>query len=87
MMSDRCAVCHGENGDGQGPSAPSLNPPPRDFRDKKWQASVSDKTLASAIIDGGTAVGLSASMPANPDLAGRPDVVAAMVKQIRAWGK
>lgn len=26
-----CAWCHGENGDGQGPAAPYLNPPPRDF--------------------------------------------------------
>jgi hypothetical protein len=32
-------------------------------------------------------VGLSPSMPGNPDLVNSPDVVAAMVKQIRAWGK
>ena len=80
-------MCHGENGDGQGPSASSMNPPPRNFHDPKWQKSVTDKTLANAIVDGGSAVGVSASMPGNPDLADRPDVVAAMVKQIRAWGK
>ena len=87
LMADRCAVCHGENGDGQGPTALSMNPPPRNFHDAKWQKSVTDKTLAKAIVDGGSAVGVSASMPGNPDLANRPDVVAAMVKQIRAWGK
>ncbi|HLU64705.1 MAG TPA: c-type cytochrome [Kofleriaceae bacterium] len=27
-----CAICHGEGGDGMGPSAPFLWPPPRDFR-------------------------------------------------------
>ncbi|MFQ5847025.1 MAG: c-type cytochrome [Candidatus Methylomirabilales bacterium] len=27
----RCQVCHGEEGDGQGPVAPYLNPRPRDF--------------------------------------------------------
>jgi mono/diheme cytochrome c family protein len=27
-----CRACHGENGDGQGPAAKGLRPPPRDFR-------------------------------------------------------
>jgi mono/diheme cytochrome c family protein len=27
-----CRACHGEQGDGKGPSAPALRPPPRDFR-------------------------------------------------------
>ncbi len=87
LISDRCVVCHGENGDGQGPGASNLNPPPRDFHDRKWQKAVSDKTIAKAITLGGPALGLSASMPGNPDLINRPDVLAAMVKQIRAWGK
>lgn len=87
LMADRCAVCHGDDGDGQGPSASSMSPRPRNFHDAKWQKSVTDKTLAKAIIEGGSAVGVSASMPGNPDLADHPDVVAAMVKQIRAWGK
>jgi mono/diheme cytochrome c family protein len=26
-----CRTCHGENGDGKGPSSPGLRPPPRDF--------------------------------------------------------
>jgi mono/diheme cytochrome c family protein len=26
-----CRACHGDKGDGQGPAAPSLRPPPRDF--------------------------------------------------------
>lgn len=26
-----CYACHGENGDGRGPSAPGMRPPPRDF--------------------------------------------------------
>ncbi len=86
-MADRCAVCHGDNGDGHGPSASSLNPRPKDFHDAKWQKSVSDQTLAKAIVLGGPAVGLSASMPGNPDLADQPDTVAAIVKQIRAWSK
>jgi mono/diheme cytochrome c family protein len=87
LISDRCSVCHGENGDGKGPSASSLNPRPKDFHSRAWQSSVNDATLAKAIVYGGPAVGLSASMPANPDLENRPDLVSAIVKQIRAWGK
>lgn len=87
LISDRCTVCHGENGDGAGPSSSSLNPRPKNFQNREWQKSVKDQTLAKAIVYGGPAVGLSASMPANPDLENRPDVVSAIVKQIRAWGK
>ena len=31
IYQERCAFCHGENGDGNGPVAPYLNPRPRDF--------------------------------------------------------
>src|SRR5262249_13908065 len=27
-----CYACHGEKGDGHGPAAPGLRPPPRDFK-------------------------------------------------------
>jgi mono/diheme cytochrome c family protein len=87
LLSDRCAICHGVNGDGHGVASASLVPPPKDFHNREWQKSVTDKTLATAIVQGGPAVGLSPAMPGNPDLVNSPDVVAAMVKQIRAWGK
>jgi mono/diheme cytochrome c family protein len=87
LLSDRCAVCHGDEGKGDGPGAANLDPKPKDFHNAKWQKSVSDPTLTKAIIEGGAAVGLSKAMPGNPDLANRPAVVAALVKQIRAWGK
>ena len=87
LLSDRCAICHGENGDGHGVASASLVPPPKDFHNREWQKSVTDKTLATAIVQGGPAVGLSPAMPGNPDLVNSPDVVDAIVKQIRAWGK
>lgn len=31
VYAERCAGCHGEDGDGLGPGADRLNPPPRDF--------------------------------------------------------
>jgi mono/diheme cytochrome c family protein len=86
-MAERCAACHGDNGDGNGPSSEYLVPKPSDFRDKKWQASVTDATIAKAIVYGGQAVGKSISMASNPDLEGRPDLVKAIVKRIRAFGK
>src|ERR1700682_1676116 len=83
LFGDRCAVCHGPNGDGKGPGAANLNPKPVDFRDRKWQRSVTDQKIAKAIVYGGPAVGLSAAMSANPDLESRPSVVAALVQHIR----
>ena len=32
VYTAQCAGCHGTTGDGQGPAAPHLNPPPRDYR-------------------------------------------------------
>lgn len=83
LFGDRCAVCHGPNGDGKGPGAANLNPKPVDFRKRKWQRSVTDEKIAKAIVYGGPAVGLSASMAANPDLQAQPSVVAALVEHIR----
>jgi hypothetical protein len=31
LYAARCQQCHGEEGDGLGPAAERLNPPPRDF--------------------------------------------------------
>src|SRR5687768_9877915 len=32
-----CRQCHGDDGDGNGPSAPTLRPPPRDFTREKFR--------------------------------------------------
>jgi hypothetical protein len=87
LFGDRCAVCHGANGDGKGPGSANLNPKPRDFRNRKWQRSVTDATITKAIVYGGPAVGLSSAMAANPDLEPQPSVVAALVEHIRDLGK
>jgi cytochrome c553 len=83
LFGDRCAVCHGPNGDGKGPGAANLNPKPVDFRDRKWQRVVTNEKITKAIVYGGPAVGLSSAMAANPDLETRPGVVAALVEHIR----
>ncbi|MFZ9887389.1 MAG: c-type cytochrome, partial [Myxococcota bacterium] len=85
IFKTRCVICHGESGKGDGATAAALNPKPRDYTDAAWQASVTDEQLAKAIVEGGAAVGKSALMPANPDLAGKPEVVAEIVKIIRGF--
>src|SRR5262245_26922072 len=82
-----CATCHGPGGKGDGTAAANLNPKPRNYTDKAWQASVTDDDIKKIILTGGAAVGKSATMPAQPQLANQPDVVDELVKIIRGFGK
>ena len=65
IYQERCAVCHGEGGDGRGPAAPSLNPKPTDFtsglfkyRSTSWGSPPLASDLERTIRDGlnGTAM-------------------------------
>jgi mono/diheme cytochrome c family protein len=82
-----CATCHGPGGKGDGQAAAALNPKPRNYTDKAWQASVTDDDLKKIILQGGGAVGKSPVMPAQPQLANQPEVVDELVKIIRGFGK
>jgi mono/diheme cytochrome c family protein len=84
IFAERCATCHGARGAGDGPASQGLVPPPRNFQDPQWQASVSDAHIETIVKYGGAAVGKSPAMPANPDLNSRPEIVAALRAHIRA---
>lgn len=84
-FNEVCAQCHGASGKGDGPAAAALNPKPRDYSDGAWQKSVTDAQLSEAILKGGAAIGKSASMPPNPDLEAKPEVVAELVKIVRSF--
>jgi mono/diheme cytochrome c family protein len=89
IFEQRCTTCHGASGKGDGPGAAALDPKPRDYTDKEWQASVTDEDLKKVIVGGGQAVGKSPTMAPNPDL-GKPDkaaVLDALVAKIRSFGK
>lgn len=86
IFKARCSVCHGESGTGNGPGAAALNPKPRNYTSAEWQKSVTDEEIAKIIVQGGAAVGKSAGMPNNPDLASKPEVVDALVKLVRSFG-
>lgn len=84
IFSTRCFTCHGVAGEGNGPGSAALTPKPRNFTDATWQASVTDDHIAKIIQYGGAAVGKSPSMPGNPDLMSKPQVIQALVAHVRS---
>lgn len=80
-----CASCHGDDGQGNGAAAAGLNPKPRNFHDKAWQASVDDARIYGVIDKGGSAYGLSGTMPPWGAVLSKEDMEG-IVKIIRAWG-
>ncbi|UCH28988.1 MAG: cytochrome c [Myxococcales bacterium] len=87
IYKNRCTVCHGVTGKGDGDGSAALDPKPRDFTSPEWQAEVTDDHLTKIIVYGGAAVGKAPTMPANPDLDAKPEVVAELVKFIRGLKK
>lgn len=85
IFTQRCTVCHGASGKGDGAGAAALNPKPRDYTDAAWQKSVTDEALAKVIVEGGPAVGKSPLMAPSPDLKDKPEVVKALVAKIRTF--
>jgi c(7)-type cytochrome triheme protein len=50
LYQEACAVCHGENGDGNGPLAAGLNPKPRNFTSGKFKfRSTSSSSLPTDV--------------------------------------
>jgi mono/diheme cytochrome c family protein len=83
IFNTRCATCHGPLGKGDGPRAATLKPRPRNFADPVWQLAISDRHLERVILEGGPSVAKSVVMPANPDLADRPEVLVALRQHVR----
>lgn len=86
IFKSRCTMCHGAGGKGDGPAGAALNPKARDMTDPAWQKSVTDEHIDKIIVGGGQAVGKSVLMPANPDLANKPDVVKGLRQIVRGFG-
>ncbi len=52
LFSDKCQICHGANGKGDGPAASGLSSKPANFTDPKfWQGNV-DKKITDTIKNG-----------------------------------
>ncbi|HZR83705.1 MAG TPA: cytochrome c [Candidatus Binatia bacterium] len=80
-----CVSCHGPNGHGDGLAAAGLPKRPANFADPAWQSAIADDEIDRAIVGGGAAVGKSPLMPANPDLADKPEVVDALRALVRGF--
>lgn len=87
VFTGQCAVCHGATGHGDGAGASALSAKPANFSDAAWQSATTDEQIRNAILQGGLGVGKNAAMPATPALGKQPEVLAALIAKLRAFGK
>src|SRR5271156_4621861 len=87
VFAERCAVCHGPDGKGNGPAAPSMFPRPRDFSSGifKYKSTAAgepptDKDLVRAVCDGLP----SSAMPYFAGLLSAEEL-AAVVQQVKSF--
>jgi mono/diheme cytochrome c family protein len=87
VFTQRCALCHGKGGMGDGAGGRGMKPPPQNWTDPAWGALVTDEQIATAIVKGGAGVGKSSTMPPNPDLEGgfKQPVVDGLVHMVRSF--
>lgn len=64
VFAKYCAVCHGQEGKGDGFNAFNLDPRPRDLSDSVAMKSLSDDQILRTISGGGRSVNKSPLMPA-----------------------
>lgn len=86
VYNQRCALCHGAHGRGDGVAAANLRPAPRSFADAAWQEGTSDAAIREIIVRGGKAVGRSMMMPPAKDLADQDELLAGLVAIVRNFG-
>jgi mono/diheme cytochrome c family protein len=87
VYAQRCALCHGPHGQGNGVAAQNLKPQPRNLQEAGWQDGSTDADIRAIILKGGAGVGKSMMMPANPDLAMAPATVEGLVHVVRGFRK
>jgi mono/diheme cytochrome c family protein len=58
VVKERCVLCHGESGKGDGPGGAALNPKPRNWTDDGYMSTRTDDQLYEVIFNG------KGSMPA-----------------------
>lgn len=70
LFAQRCAMCHGEKGAGDGALAATMpeGQKPRNLMAGAYKYATDDAKLKEIIQKGGAGVGLSVMMPGQPDL-------------------
>ena len=84
LWKAKCASCHGVDGKAQTEQGKKMSM--HDITTAAWQKSVTDDQIKKTITGGGASVGKSPIMPAQPDLAQKPEVLDGLVKIIRGFG-
>jgi mono/diheme cytochrome c family protein len=56
VFQQRCVLCHGPEGRGNGPASAALKPPPRNFHDAVYMHSKTDDELLTSIRNGKSAM-------------------------------
>jgi high-affinity iron transporter len=77
VYADRCALCHGATGHGDGPASAGLDPKPRNHTDGAYMNAQSDEALLTVIRNG------KGAMPAWKDVMSE-DEIQAVLKHVRS---
>jgi mono/diheme cytochrome c family protein len=80
VYQDRCALCHGPEGKGEGPAAAALNPKPRNHTDGAYMNSRTDAQLLEVIRHG------KGGMPAWGGVLSETEIQA-VLKHVRSLAK
>ncbi|HVR30027.1 MAG TPA: cytochrome c [Thermoanaerobaculia bacterium] len=84
VYKSNCIACHGPLGKGDGPSAATLDPKPRDHSSRAYMDQLSDQQIADTIVQGGALRGYP-NMPSNPHIRGND--LAALVAHVRTLSR
>lgn len=70
LYAQRCAMCHGDKGAGDGPVAATIpaDQKPRNLKEGAMKFATDDAKMKELLKNGGAGVGLSVMMPAQSDL-------------------
>jgi len=84
LYKGNCAVCHGDQGRGDGPAASALKPPPRDHTDRAYMSTITDEDMAKTITIGGVLKN-KPLMPGTPQIKGADlEALVAYVRSLSA---
>lgn len=86
LYAQRCAMCHGEKGAGDGPVAATIpeGMKPRNLKEGAYKYATDDAKFKELLQKGGAGVGLSPLMPAQSDLKPEDlDNIIAFVKSLK----
>ena len=67
IYGSNCVACHGRSGDGNGPAAQAMRPPPTDFTTGEWWKGKTDDQIAAMIKNGRAGTPMVAFPKLSPD--------------------